>query len=362
MRIASVATFTRRIPLTRPYAISYATTDVAELAFVRVVAEDGTVGLGSAAPVPEITGETFDACVAALDRADEIVGLDAQDLRAVGERLDESFRSTPAARAALDIAVHDLDARLAGESLCARLLARPGAWVLEPAQMPRPTSITIGVQSIDSALAEADEYAGRGFRAIKVKVGSHLDRDVELLRRLRERVGPSIALRADANAGYRPSDVERFFREIAAADLELVEQPCPREADDELRRLPEHARERLVADESLHGVADAHRLLELPRPYGVWNVKLMKCGGIGPAREIATLAQSFVHVMWGCMDESVIGIAAALHAAQTSWSTRYLDLDGSFDLAADPARGGFELAGGMLSTLSAPGLGVELVE
>ena len=88
----------------------------------------------------------------------------------------------------------------------------------------------------------------------------------------------------------------------------------------------------------------------------------MKCGGILPALRIArTAAAAGIDLMWGCMDESVIGIAAALHAAFASPATRHLDLDGSFDLARDPARGGFELRAGLLSTLPAPGLGVELV-
>ena len=91
------------------------------------------------------------------------------------------------------------------------------------------------------------------------------------------------------------------------------------------------------------------------------SLKLMKCGGIRPGLGIARIAEAAgIDLMWGCMDESVLSIAAALHAAYASPNTRYLDLDGSFDLASDFARGGFTLEDGVLRTLDRPGLGAEL--
>jgi L-alanine-DL-glutamate epimerase-like enolase superfamily enzyme len=116
-----------------------------------------------------------------------------------------------------------------------------------------------------------------------------------------------------------------------------------------------------MADESLHDEQHARDLAREPRPYGVWNIKLMKCGGIAPALRIADTAKRHgIELMWGCMDESEIGIAAALHAAFACPATRYLDLDGSLDLARDPARGGFELVDGSMRTSDRPGLGVEV--
>jgi L-alanine-DL-glutamate epimerase-like enolase superfamily enzyme len=103
------------------------------------------------------------------------------------------------------------------------------------------------------------------------------------------------------------------------------------------------------------------RLSQEPKVCGIFNIKLMKCGGIASAMTIGEIADAAdVSLMWGCMDESVISIAAALHAALASPRTRYLDLDGSFDLARDPAQGGFKLRDGELSPTDAPGLGVWL--
>ena len=85
----------------------------------------------------------------------------------------------------------------------------------------------------------------------------------------------------------------------------------------------------------------------------------MKCGGIAAAQRIAAVAETAgIALMWGCMDESRISIAAALHAAFASPATRYLDLDGSLDLARDVAEGGFTMVEGRMRTVEAAGLGV----
>jgi L-alanine-DL-glutamate epimerase-like enolase superfamily enzyme len=88
----------------------------------------------------------------------------------------------------------------------------------------------------------------------------------------------------------------------------------------------------------------------------------MKCGGIQPALEIATIAKNAgIELMWGCNDESIVSISAALHAALSSSATRYLDLDGSFDLARDIVSGGFTVNDGYMSLTGEPGLGVRIL-
>jgi L-alanine-DL-glutamate epimerase-like enolase superfamily enzyme len=222
-----------------------------------------------------------------------------------------------------------------------------------------PTSVTVGIQSTDSALELARGYVHQGFRVLKVKLGRDLEADIERLRRLRETVGPSIALRTDPNAGYDGASLRRYLEVARAIDLEFCEQPLPPGQESDLLSLADDERARLAADESLHDLADAARLALPPRPYGIFNLKLMKCGGISPARQLSHLAAANgIELMWGCNDESRISIAAALHTAFASPATRYLDLDGSFDLARDLVSGGFVLEDGVLRTTSAPGLGV----
>lgn len=351
MKIARVDLDVLDVPLTRPYAIAFHATDAVQMARIRIVGANGQAGYGAATPAEEVTGETFDACVAALSAREELIGRDTVELPALLEEIALATRGAPAARAALDMALHDLWARERG---------KPLVEILGRAQRSLATSITIGIKPLDETLSEAHEYLARGFRALKVKIGESFDADVERLVRLREAVGEAAAIRADANIGYPPATVERFFAAVEPARVEFLEQPAPRGHDAELRRLPESIRRRLAADESLHDESDALELARAPQPFGIWNIKLMKCGGIAPALRIARIArENGIDLMWGCMDESVIGIAAALHAAYACAATRTLDLDGSFDLAQDPARGGFALSDGRLDTLDAPGLGVE---
>ena len=86
-------------------------------------------------------------------------------------------------------------------------------------------------------LAEAEEYVGRGFRVLKVKIGDSLDLDLERLAKLRERLGADVAIRVDANIGYTIEETARFFERTAPLAIEFVEQPVPREAFEEIRTL-----------------------------------------------------------------------------------------------------------------------------
>jgi L-alanine-DL-glutamate epimerase-like enolase superfamily enzyme len=353
MRILRAQACLEEFPLTRPYAIS-GQEPIAAVGnlIVRIEAESGLVGLGAASPGERVTGETLEACRAALS-GDALSWLPGRDVRTLPRLCRETAGrtpGTPAARAAIDMALHDL---------LARHLGVPLVEMLGRAHSELPTSITIGIKPTRETLAEAGEYVGRGFRALKVKVGDSLDLDLERLTKLREQVGSAIAIRVDANVGYTVEETARFFEHTAGLGLELVEQPVAREAFDDLRSLPPRARARLAADESLHDERDALALAS-PEPLcGVFNIKLMKCGGVRPALRIAAIAETAgVALMWGCMDESRVSIAAALHAAFASPATRFLDLDGSLDLARDVVAGGFTLEDGVMRTTDEPGLGV----
>ena len=312
----------------------------------------GLVGLGAASAEPYVTEESNEACQAALrqDSLEWLIGLDVRTLPALCRELGRRLAETPAARAAIDIALHDL---------LAQYLELPLVEILGRVHTSLPTSITIGIKPLADTLAEAEEYIGRGFRALKVKLGHSLEEDLERLHRLREEIGPAIVIRVDPNQGYDPGQVMTFLVHTAKLAIEFLEQPVPVAQTEALRILPESVRRRLVADEALLNETDALRLIVPPRPYGIFNIKLMKCGGIQPALTIAAIAETAgIDLMWGCMDESRIGISAALHAALASPATHYLDLDGSFDLARDVVTGGFVLAEGCLRTTETPGLGV----
>lgn len=343
-------------PLTRPYTIAFRTISDVEMGLVEVETQTGLIGMGCASPEPHVTGETREACAAALreNNLEWLEGRDVRTLPALCRELAKRMENTPAARAAVDMALHDL---------LAQHLDVPLVEMLGRAHKALPTSITIGIKPLQATLDEANEYLGRGFRVLKVKLGHSLEQDLERLARLRERIGSKAAIRVDPNQGYSAEEVEIFVQKTAALEIEFLEQPMPADRVDALRRLPEPVRRRVAADETLLNEADAVSLIAPPPACGIFNIKLMKCGGIDPARRIADIAKiAGVELMWGCMDESIISITAALHVALASPATRYLDLDGSLDLSRDVVSGGFVLEDGIMRTTSAPGLGLTRLE
>ncbi len=357
MNIISTRARRVRLPLSRPYRVAGRTTDAVEVFTLVLETDSGEIGLGAASPEAVVTGETPEMCGHALG-PEELAWLADCDPRRIGAVCREAFRrmnGTPGALAALDMALHDLFAKDLGVPL---------VHALGRVHESLPTSVTIGIQKLDEALALADEFIGQGFQALKVKVGESLDRDLELVRKLRERFGRAVRIRADANVGYTAAEAVAFLELADPLGIEFLEQPV-RARNDGLRRLPDAWRDRVAADESLVDENDALALAaETPtRACGVFNIKLMKCGGIRPATRIAAIAEAAgIRLMWGCMDESLISITAALHAALACPATRYLDLDGSFDLARDVAEGGFVLHGGEMTVSDEPGLGVRLLD
>lgn len=351
MKIKSIQVWAEALDLTRPYTIAYRTVREVTNCFVVVEAANGLTGIGAANPSPLVVGESIEDTLEALSpaRLEGFIGQDLRQLPALCRSLERLFPGQPGARAALDIAFHDL--------FC-RYLGLPLVDYLGRAHEALPTSITIGIKDVAETLAEAAEYAGRGFRLLKVKLGHAVEEDIERIRKLRSTFGPAMGIRVDANQGYTLADLGRFIAATADAGVELIEQPVPVAETAALATLSAETRRLLAADEALLGPAEAWQLAQAPAPCGIFNIKLMKAGGIWPALQIAAIAErAGISLMWGCNDESIVSITAALHAAFACPHTRYLDLDGSLDLARDLVSGGFEIVDGLMRPTGGPGLG-----
>lgn len=353
MKIASARSWIADLGNTKPYTIAYKTVDSVRNVFVEIVLENRIAGLGSANPSKQVVGEDVEDCAAHL--GDEAMAfMDGRDIENLDELLGETgrrFHKKPGSCAAIDIALYDAFSQHRGVPLLEYLGQRSG---------PLQTSVTIGIKGVDETIREAEEYQRQGFHILKVKTGSNLDEDIERLVKLREKFGSGITIRVDVNQGYDVPRTLDFFRRTEKLDIELVEQPLPAAAVDDLRQLPNDYRDRIAADESLLSAADARVLGQEPRCAGIYNIKLMKCGGISAALEIAGVALGAnVDLFWGCNDESIVSITAALHAAYACPHTKYIDLDGSLDLASDIVTGGFTIANGLMRPLDAPGLGLK---
>jgi L-Ala-D/L-Glu epimerase len=350
MKITAASTWVETFPLTRPYTIAFREVDTVDNVIVRLETATGLVGWGAGAPESHVTGETLEMCTTALENLEQFVGLDVRHVVTMLRTLQKPLLTTPAAKAALDMALYDL---------YAQYLQLPLVEVLGRVYDRLLTSITIGIKPLAETLAEAEEYIGRGFRILKVKLGKDLEEDIERLYRLREQVGPHIGMRVDPNQGYTLAELIQFVDRTEPLGLEFIEQPIAANLTETLRTLPANIRRTIALDEALLGPQDALRWVQ-PEPLAsIFNIKLMKCGGLYPAQQMVTVAElAGIDLMWGCMDESIISIAAALHLALATPRTRYLDLDGSLDLARDLVTGGFILEEGYMRTSDRPGLGV----
>ena len=352
MKIRSVRPSFQSIPLKKPYTIATDSFDRVDLAFLEIELENGVIGHGSGSPAPEVVGETAHMTYENLcEFADELLtGKDIRNYQAIIRDLSTCFAHRPGTMAAIDMALHDAFARWQGIRVVDMHGMRSG---------PMPTSVTIGIMDVQETLAEAETYVDSGFRVLKLKLGRDIDEDVERTMRVHERYGGRVSICVDMNQGYDIASLKKFVDQTSHIPIAVIEQPLPPAMDEDLRQLPLEVRMRLAADESLKDAEAARRLASSDPLFGIFNIKLMKCGGILAAREIAEIAQpAGIRLFWGCNDESVVSISAALHAAYASPHTAFLDLDGSFDLAQDPFCGGFELRDGMLLLNDSSGLGV----
>ena len=342
LRITRLETWLVNLRLAEPYTVAYEHIDRASNIFLRIETNKRLIGLGCVNPDEPVCGETPDSVLAALDgpAREALIGADPRYVTRLRERLRKLLPTAPGARAGIDMALYDLLAKLAG---------LPVYQLLGGYRDRIATSVTIGILGEAETVRRAKDLAAQGFRALKLKGGLDADEDVARVLAVRDAVGHKVALRFDANQGYDVAESLRFIDATRSAKLELVEQPTPRDALEELASVTRKAPLPIMADESLMGLRDAFRIARRGLADMI-NVKLMKCGGIGPAMEIASVARSArLEVMVGCMDESALGIAAALHFALAHPAVEYADLDGHLDLIDDPAASAVILKNGMLT-------------
>jgi L-alanine-DL-glutamate epimerase-like enolase superfamily enzyme len=339
----------------RPYTIAFKTVDEVKNAFVEITLANGLTGLGSGNPSEYVVGENLKQTLEALheNNLDFLIGRDIREFNQLTFEVWQRFPKNPGARAALDIALHDAFTKFLGIPLVQYFGQKIKSM---------PTSNTIGIKNVEATLVEADEFVGKGFKILKVKLGKDPAEDIERMVMLRERFGNNIVIRIDANQGYNVQQAIDFYHKTKHLNIELIEQPLPAKAISEMKSLPDEIKEIVAADESLISPKDALELVKSPLACGIFNIKLMKCGGPSQGLKIADIAlQAGVDLFWGCNDESVVSITAALHAAFACSNTKYIDLDGSLDLAQDIVKGGFILKDGVMSCSEKPGLGVELI-
>jgi len=360
MIIGDVRVIRADIPVARPHAMSFTTLEAVNFVFVRLETRDGLVGWGEAACLggPTWSEESAESVAATLERyvAPWLRGRDATGIEALRIEMARRVQGNPFARAAVEMAHEDLAGRALGVPVHRLLGGRVRDRV--------PLSWSLAVASPDAEVAEARARVALGHRIFKLKTAAHpVARDVERVRRIREAVGPDVALRVDANQGWDRPTALRAIRALEPYGLDFVEQPVARWDLEGLAHIGRSVAVPIMADESCFTPQDA---LAIARAGGVsiLALKLTKSAGILGALAVARVAEAAgLGCYVGCMIETSLGTAAylqvALAAAPVTWGC---ELFGPLLLRGDVVRQPVRYADGAILALDGPGLGVEVDE
>ena len=323
------------IELAETFVISRSAQDSADVVYVELE-HDGVTGFGEATPIAHY-GQSAESALAYLEAQADALGDDPWALEEIESRLPSE---EPAARAAIDAALHDVQGKLTGQPVWRLLgLRRAGP----------PTSWTIWLGDPDDMARRTEAVAGR-FKRLKLKLGGRDGLDVERVRAVRGLT--AVPLMVDVNEAWSLDEALEALTELAELGVEYCEQPLPAHNSDG-PALKERSPLPIFVDEDCHTAADVPDCAE--RAHGV-NIKLAKSGGIREAVRIAHVARALgLGVMLGCMNESGLAVSAG---AQIASLCDHVDLDGNLLLRHDPWPG-VELVDGVQLPSESPGLGVK---
>lgn len=304
------------------------------------VEHDGVVGYGEAS-MPPYLGETQASAAAFLARVDLGRFPDPFQLGEILPAIDALAPGNTAAKAAVDIALHDWIGKKLGAPW-------HRIWGLDPTKAP-VTSFTIGIDTPEVVRQKTREAAP--YKIIKVKLGRDPATDRALIDAIREVTDRPITV--DANQGW-PDRAEalRMIEWLATRGVIFIEQPMPKENPADTAWLRERSPLPLIADESVQRLPDVNRALGV---FDGINIKLMKCTGLREAHEMITVARALgLKVMLGCMTETSCAISAA---AQLSPLVDWADLDGALLIKNDIFLG-TTVVDGKITLNDLPGIGV----
>lgn len=354
MKITDIRFGMLRVPLKTAFKTALRTVDTVEDIVVMVHTDDGRIGYGEAPATAVITGDTHGSVLDAIRHyiAPRLIGQDVADLNRLTRLIQTSMERNTSAKAAAEIAVYDLWGQLYGAPLY-KLLGGGDPVIT--------TDITISVDYIDKMVADSVSAVERGFESLKIKVGKDIGVDIERVRAIHAAVENRALLRLDANQGWTAKEAVYALHalEDAGVRLELVEQPVKARDLEGMRYVTERVHTPVMADESVFGPLEVMELIRM-RAADIINIKLMKTGGISNAIRIADIAGLHgIDCMIGCMLESSISVAAAVHVAVAKADViTKVDLDGPSLCAYDPVDGGVTFNESEISITDAPGLGI----
>lgn len=339
--------------LKAPFKTALREISVIESIYVFVHTDDGMIGVGEAVPTPVITGDTVEGIVAAIKWISARL-IDQSLNPSLLQVIQQSLVGNSSAKAAMDMAMYDLLAKEKKVPLYAYLNSNYSS--LE-------TSHTVSLNQVETMVSDAKLYTQMGFKALKVKLGNDIALDQSRIFNIHHAV-PNESLSIDANQGWNEDETKLMigFLKDKNIHIDVLEQPVYRKEYDAMHRLNKKSDIPIMADESLFDPYDAKRLSQLG--IHLFNIKLMKSGGIFPGLSIAKIAlENGGKCMVGSMMETHVSLTAAYHFACAIGAYK-VDFDAPFMLKEKRISGGiqYDVNQVYLEDKDAYGLGIDTMK
>lgn len=360
MRIKAIEPIAISLPMRKPVRMAGETVARADNVLVHIEAAGGAVGWGEAASAPTMTGETVAGMMAAIAHmAPHLLQRAAEDFAGMSAAMDAQMHGNSGAKAAIEIALHDLVGRATG---------RPVHALLGETRRRRiPVLAVIGSDDGTADLRDAEANYAAGYRAFKIKVGlASPEADAERTRAVcaaLKRRDRGCLVSADANQGFDVEAALRFVRALGDCGLDFFEQPVAAPALDAMARIAAATPIAIGADEGIHSRDDIERHHERGAARGV-SLKAIKLGGLRSVLDACRRCDRLgLKVNLSCKTgESSIASAAVLQVAAVAPALDWGLTLTSSGLAEDVAVAPLHIAGGHVELPEAPGLGIAVDE
>jgi o-succinylbenzoate synthase len=355
VNIATVEAFLVDIPFREPFVVWRGSIPSKQHVLVRITTDDGLTGWGEASPflfyAPETAQDVFSMVRDVM--ADELIGRDPRDVRAIVQRF-AMLDGHEFAKAAVETALWDLLGQKHGLPIY-RLF---GGAVRESV----PLLTVLHVADPEEMAREAKEVVTNGLRHLKLKIGFGVDRDEAMVAKVREAVGPDVLIRADAEESYSRKEALRIGRRLERYDLELISQPVSRTDWEGMAFLRNSLEIPVLADEGIHSPHDVMTCVHHSAADMV-NIKVLKSGGALAALAMAAICEAnHLPVVIGSMIESGIGTLMGAHVAMATPGVFSTELCGPFLMAQTLLDTPLRIEHGTLWLSDAPGLGASVDE
>jgi o-succinylbenzoate synthase len=341
-----------KIPMNKSFKTIITTVSEISEIVIKVITDTDEIGIGSATPTPEITGDTEESIIAAIKViTPKLIGQNIDNMEEIMNIIDKGIIDNSSAKAAIDMGMYDLFGKKYNIPLHKYFGGNKTRVI---------TGITISVGTIEEMVKESLEAVRSGFQYLKIKVGDNPVVDLNRVKAIRQAVRKDTKLIVDANQGWTPKEAVKIINKFEDLELniELIEQPVKAWDIEGLKFVTDRVLIPILADESVHNINDALNIIE-KRAANCINVKLMKCGGFHNAIKILNLAEmAGIECMMGCMVESKIGVTAAANFALAKKNITKTDLDMLLSYENDPIEGGVTFDGEEIYANDSPGLGI----